>query len=77
MCHLGRLAEILAQETGETFTEAEAAEAVQPLIDQDLLVRDGSYYLALAIPLGEYSPTPRILERLQEVKQKLGAAVTV
>lgn len=76
MCHLGRLAEILAQETGEAITEARVAETLQPLVDRDLLVRDGSYYLALAIAPGEYSPTPKVLERLQEVTQKLGASVT-
>jgi apolipoprotein N-acyltransferase len=36
-------------------------------------MRDGAYYLALAIPLGEYSPSPKILERFQEVAQKLGS----
>jgi len=47
-------------------------EALQPLVDRDLLVRDGSYYLALAIPLGEYSPSPKVLERFQEVAKNLG-----
>src|SRR5215210_3459350 len=73
MCHLGRLCELLARETGETFTEAAVEEILQPLVDRDLLMRDGSYYLALAIPLGEYSLSPKILERFQEVAQKLGA----
>jgi ribosomal peptide maturation radical SAM protein 1 len=72
MCHLGRLCEILTRETGQALTEAEIEEALQPLVDRDLLMRDGAYYLALAVPLGEYSPSPKILERFQEVVQKLG-----
>lgn len=73
MCHVGRLCEMLARETGETFTEAEVEETLQPLVDRDLMVHDGSYYLSLAIPLGEYAPSPKVLERFQEIAKSLGA----
>jgi len=45
---------------------------LQPLLSRGLLATDGSRYLALAVPLGEYSPSASIVERFYETTRVLG-----
>ena len=45
-----------------------------PLVAQGLLVRDGSRYLALAIPLGEYSVSRESDRRFRAIVRKLGTS---
>jgi ribosomal peptide maturation radical SAM protein 1 len=71
---LGQLAECLAR-----AAEPLAGEAIErrlaPLLDRGLLVTDGARYLALAIPLGEYSPSASVVARLHELATTLGRRV--
>jgi ribosomal peptide maturation radical SAM protein 1 len=54
----------LAAEAGAGPASPEAVEdALAPLVDRGLMVRDGDSFLSLAIPLGDYSPSEAILER--------------
>ena len=41
-------------------------------VDLGLVIRDGSRYLALAIPLDEYCPSPVIIERFFELVRSMG-----
>ncbi len=49
-------------------------EALQPLVDRGLLLREGSRYLALAIPLGEYMPSAATRRRFSSLIRRLGVA---
>lgn len=46
-----------------TMSEAEVDDRLALLVDRGLMIRDGSRYLSLSIPLGDYSPSPEITER--------------
>ena len=48
------------------------SERLQPLVDQGILLRDGSRYLGLAISLGEYSPHPSTVRRFYRIASGLG-----
>lgn len=48
------------------------AERLEPMLEAGLLLRDGPRYLALAVPLGEYRPSPRVSESLVEAARALG-----
>jgi len=43
-----------------------------PLVASGLVVRDGSRYLALAVPLGEYTPPPPAIERFYRLVKASG-----
>ncbi len=47
-------------------------DALRPLVDSGLMIRDGDTFLSLAIPLGEYSPSDAILERFHELVDTIG-----
>ena len=49
-------------------------EALQPLVDRGLLLREGSRYLALAIPLGEYMPSAATRRRFASLIRRRGVA---
>lgn len=53
------------------------AEGVQPrlerLVDRGLMVNDGTRYLSLAIPVGEYVPARAVRARLHKLQQRRGA----
>ena len=53
----------------------EIEERLQPLRDRGLLVKDGARYLALAVPLGDYTPHPAVVERFREIALSLGRPV--
>jgi ribosomal peptide maturation radical SAM protein 1 len=72
---LGSLGQCLAK-SPEGPLGAEAIEQrLAPLVEKGLLVRDGSRYLALAIPLGEYSPAGPARERFYALARRLGKKV--
>jgi ribosomal peptide maturation radical SAM protein 1 len=48
-------------------------QTLAPLIEQGLLLRDGSRYLALAIPVGEYRPPTATNRRFARLIRELGA----
>jgi ribosomal peptide maturation radical SAM protein 1 len=62
----------IAQTAGVDATIDEVVARLEPLVEQGLLLRDGSRFLALAIPLGEYSPDAPVVERFFKVVSELG-----
>ncbi len=74
-CDARRLAESVASAGAGPITPEAVARRLEPLLQRGLVVRDGSRYLALAIPLAEYSPPPRAVERFYEVARALGRRV--
>ena len=72
ICSLSRIREIVHEETGEGLAAEQIDELLWPLIDRGLMIREGFCCLALAIPLGEYSPSEEVAERLQQVISQLG-----
>lgn len=72
ICSVKKLQELLAQELGRKLSEAEIGDLLAPLVERGLVIADRSNYLALAIPLGEYSPPPKVLERFQDLLKNLG-----
>jgi ribosomal peptide maturation radical SAM protein 1 len=49
------------------------AERLAPLVERGLMLRQDSKYLALAVPLGDYSPAPPALRRVFARVRELGA----
>ena len=49
-------------------------QALQPLVDRGLLLREGSRYLALAIPIGESTPSAATRRRFSSLIRRIGAA---
>lgn len=71
-CDARSLAECVAREGHGRFAPDAVEQRLTPLVDRGLLLRDGSRYLALAIPLDEYSPAPLVVERFYESVRSLG-----
>jgi ribosomal peptide maturation radical SAM protein 1 len=44
--------------------------AVAPLIEHGLMLRDGDRLLSLAIPVGDYAPNPEIVDRFRNLTRK-------
>jgi ribosomal peptide maturation radical SAM protein 1 len=68
----------LCQITGIAATDGSPAapelieRTIAPLVEAGLLLRDGTRYLALAIPLGEYTPSPSVAREFWNVVRKRG-----
>lgn len=45
---------------------------LDPMVSSGLLMKNGDSYIALALPLGEYSPKKPVLEKLSETFRKIG-----
>jgi hypothetical protein len=60
-----QLQEQLAQNFDVTLSEGEIERLLEPLVAQGLMVREKSAFLSLAIPIGVYTPSKKILERLR------------
>jgi len=73
---LRRLGERVEQEGNGPLAPDMIEQRLEPLLQRGLLVRDGSRYLALAIPLGEYSPPARALERFYDLIRARGRRVS-
>ena len=74
ICGLHKLQAIAEADAGKSVSQEQLAAALQPLVDCGLLLREGSSYLSLAIPLGDYSPPGKVLRKFQRVVQTLGRA---
>ena len=74
ICSTKKLNEMLSRQVGRSMPDDEIRNMLEPLIEHRLLIEDRSSYLALAIPLGEYSPSHKVLERFQELVKDLGDA---
>ncbi len=74
-CDARRLAEAVASSPGGPISPEEVARRLEPLLERGLMVRDGSRYLALAIPLAEYSPPALAVERFYDLARALGRRI--
>ncbi|MEO8076248.1 MAG: RiPP maturation radical SAM C-methyltransferase [Acidobacteriota bacterium] len=61
------LEEAAGEMLGRPVSTTEILEHLQPLADRGLMVSEGRSWLSLAIPLGEYSPGPEALQRMQRL----------
>lgn len=52
--------------------EDEIHRRFQPLVEKDLMYREGKRYLNLAVPLRNYTPEPDVLERLLAMVREYG-----
>jgi len=64
--------EAIAAAAGEKASARDVARRLAPLVSAGLLVEDGSRYLALALPLGEYSPKKAVVRRVHRLLAKHG-----
>jgi ribosomal peptide maturation radical SAM protein 1 len=71
-CDVRSLTECVARSGHGRFSPEAVEQRLKPLVDNGLLIRDGSRYLALAIPLDEYSPPPVTVQRFYESVRSLG-----
>jgi ribosomal peptide maturation radical SAM protein 1 len=69
---LDDLTRLAAEVTGSPATSETVEEALAPLLDRGLMIRDGNSLLSLAIPLGDYSPSEAILERFYALVDAMG-----
>ena len=72
-CDVRRLEETLARSPWGRLPAGAITERLAPLLDRGLLITDGLRYLALAIPLGEYSPPAPAVERFYQLVRAVGA----
>jgi hypothetical protein len=72
ICDVRQLAQIANSERSTTTSVDEIHSRLDPLVSRGLLLRDGFRYLALAIPLGEYSPDAPIVDRFYRIAVTLG-----
>lgn len=66
-----KLAKLLSDGEANAIAPADVAELMQPLVERHLVVCDGDTYLSLAIPLGTYSPPPKVMARFSEVLEQM------
>ena len=70
-----RLAEAVASSPDGPISPEEIARRLEPLLERGLMLKDGSCYLALAVPLAEYSPPAPAVERFYRLARALGRRV--
>lgn len=75
VCGFQSLRRLLQRSTGKLIPDEELQSILDQLVDRGLLYREGSSYLTLAIPLGEYSPPAGVLAKLRRTVAALGQAV--
>jgi hypothetical protein len=71
MQNITHLQRTVSKVSGREFSREEIRQILQPLIDKNLMIREGHSYLSLAIPLGAYSPHKGALDRFQKHLNKL------
>jgi ribosomal peptide maturation radical SAM protein 1 len=69
--HVDHLVATANAEGGTFITAAEVARRLAPLVAADLMMQSGGRYLSLAIPLGEYRPSPPVVDRFYRVAKQL------
>ncbi len=69
--HVRRLVSIASPDSEATEAEASVAQRLTFLVERGLLVTDGQRYLALAIPLGEYRPSPAVRARIRALTRRV------
>jgi ribosomal peptide maturation radical SAM protein 1 len=74
-CGARGLAESVASDGGGPISPEEVARRLEPLLERGLMVRDASRYLALAVPLGRYSPPAPAVARFYDLAGALGRRV--
>ena len=63
-CHtLDELTRLATDASASPVSHQTVENALAPLLDRGLMVRDGNSFLSLAIPLGDYSPSEAVLDR--------------
>jgi ribosomal peptide maturation radical SAM protein 1 len=72
ICSTTKLKEIAAHSLGHEISDGELHDLLGPLLERHLILEDRLNFLALAIPLGEYSPPPRVLKRFEELLRGMG-----
>jgi ribosomal peptide maturation radical SAM protein 1 len=70
-----RLAESVESSGGGAISPEDVARRLEPFLERGLMVKDGSRYLALAVPLAEYSPPAAAVERFYDLARTLGRRV--
>ena len=71
-CDVRQLVQIAAAEGQPDASVGDITERLQPLVDQGVLLREGSRYLGLAISLGEYAPPASTVRRFYRLALRLG-----
>ena len=59
------------ERNGTEYSKREIEELLRPILDRGLMIREGSRYLSLAIPVGEYQPRPQAWARFQKHLQAM------
>ena len=72
VCNPRKLGQIAEAHGYGTVSAEEVDERLGPLLSRGLIVVDGTRYLALALPIGEYSPSGPIVERFYQTARALG-----
>jgi ribosomal peptide maturation radical SAM protein 1 len=68
------LTRVAGEAAGCPATADVVEHALAPLLERGLMVRDGTSFLSLAIPLGEYSPSDAVLDRFYELVEQMEGA---
>lgn len=68
---LKSLVEVTRQFDSIALTETEIEDRLGPLVDDGLLLRDRSRYLALAVPVGDYQPSRKTMSRITALGREL------
>lgn len=71
---IDQLVSIANAEGGASVTADDVARRLAPLVAADLMMQSGGRYLSLAIPLGEYRPSPRVVDRFYRVAKQFSGA---
>jgi ribosomal peptide maturation radical SAM protein 1 len=74
-CDVRRLAEDLEDDGTGRLAPEEVGRRLDPLRERGLLLNEGSRYLALAIPLGDYSLPPSSAARFYDLVGRIGRPV--
>jgi ribosomal peptide maturation radical SAM protein 1 len=74
-CDLRELGQALERSAQGSWPAAAIAQRLEPLVERGLLIRDATRYLALAIPLGEYSPPARAVQRFYDRVRAMGRSI--
>jgi len=69
---LRSLGKLLQEQAGKPLAEAEIEALLEPLMKDGLMIREGNAFLALTIPIGEYSPSSRVMERFLTMVETMG-----